>query len=314
MDQTPEQQNTTENRLRRGIGLTLSAAEKTAMKNYLLDKAKTETVSNNASLTSKVKISPFTIWLQQGAWAMAGLILIFTGTTVASTYSQPGDYLYSVKVNIYEEAVALTKFTTEDQIDYNLELMESRLLELQYLADSEYIVTDEILTQVHNEIEELTDDSFNTLAQSSDINDPSPEVSIDYLSDLTSLAKAQEIVVDNDDTLTPIKERMAKTRKNTNKNLEIAVNSFIEKSGTSTAADYLSESLTEVSQNIMNISPTTDSFVETEQSIHDAEEALVDGELSEAIISVLEAKQSINIGEYLDKKSASAEKISTSTE
>ena len=81
--------------------------------------------------------SPFSTYfslLQKRSFvALAGAVLMFSGTVYASANSLPGDFLYGVKVDVIEPLNLALKFSEESKQKYKVLLLEKRIAEIEIL-------------------------------------------------------------------------------------------------------------------------------------------------------------------------------------
>lgn len=91
--------------------------------------------------------SPFTAWLRTPVVAGLALMVIAGGaTTLAAQGSLPGDTLYPVKVGVLEPARGLFALTPESQVAWNVARTETRLVEVEKLAEKGTLTPEEDAT------------------------------------------------------------------------------------------------------------------------------------------------------------------------
>lgn len=279
--------------LKSGAHITLSNDEKAEMKLALLSHA-TQTLQYEKR---KGHMSWHRLLFPTVA-TFASLLIMFVGTGYASTHSLPGETLYGVKVHMIEEIVALTKIDSNELVTYDIVRMETRLLELQQLSKTSEITGKNTLDDIHKQITKHTNhatllllDSFNT--------EITPEQKVEYLSDLASVTKAQENIIDTNSEFLQLQERMNETRNKSISSLEKGVENYVEGTTENDTLEYLSDVMTEISDDIQDTKPEISVQQEVGESLLNASEKLTSGDEEEALLSTLEAQQTLDIHEYL---------------
>ena len=101
------------------------------------------------------------VWNWQQRWAtvaaaIIAILLIGGGTVTASANSLPGDMLYSVKIAT-ENVREFFTFSDEAKANLYIELAERRVTEVELLIESERVVTESVLNEMHTETERAID-------------------------------------------------------------------------------------------------------------------------------------------------------------
>lgn len=283
-----------ENLLMSGGKLSLSTHEKTSIKSTLLKHAQQTLKYERGPIPS-----PWTSWVLRGSVSLASLLAVFVGTAYASQGSLPGEPLYAMKVHIVEEMIAFTKTEPNEHVAYDISLMETRLTELQALADQSETPTQEDLAALTDQIGEHVADITTTLETTKTSKMPHEE-KIKVLSKLSGITKAQAKITKDEKDLSVISETVQDTQETTSDSLNSAVEDFADEQTAELVNDYLSDQIAVVSDQI-NASTTDENTRDSaEQHLHDADESLIDGDTTDALVSVLEAQQTIAIDTYLD--------------
>lgn len=289
--------NDIENLLMSKKKLTLSAQEKSTIKSVLLKRA-----SETLKYEGRAILSPWTSWVMRGSVSFATLLIVFVGTAYASQDSIPGETLYAMKVHVFEEMIALTKVTPQDRVAYDTTLMEARLDELQVLTLQEEVPQSEDLVTVAEQISEHVTHITYTL-ETAKTSTMSHEEKIQALAKVSGVARAQSKVTQKETRLTAISETVTDSQESATDALSSAVEGFIEEESAEVVGDYLHGQITEVGERV-NANTTRDATRDSaERHLYDVNEALIDGDTAEALISILEAQEVISVDTYLDEES-----------
>jgi hypothetical protein len=286
--------NDMEQLLMSGKNLSLSSHEKASIKSALL-----EHISQSLKHEKQPIPSPWTSWVLRGSVAFASLLIMFIGTTYASQDSLPGEPLYVMKIHVFEEMVALTKIQPSEHLAYDLSLMETRLKELQTITNQSEIHSPEDLTAVSTQIVAHVTDITKLLETVNESEIPETD-KITALSTLSSITKAQAKVIKNESELSSITEITINTQEITSDILNSAIQDFTADQPIESVNEYLSEQLTTISQQL-HASTTNETARDTAgQHLQNVDEALISGNTTAALISILEAQQTIESEEYLE--------------
>lgn len=277
-----------------GKKLTLSTDERSSIKSTLLAHA-TQTLQHEKRSIP----SPWTSWVLRGSVSFASLLIVFVGTAYASQDSLPGEPLYAMKVHVVEEMIALTKIEPSERVAYDISLMETRLTELKALADQSETPAQEDLTALTDQIGEHITDIAITLDTTNTSEMPHEE-KIKALSKISGIAKAQAKITKNEEDLSVISETVQDTQDSASDSLNSAVQDFANDQPAESVNEYLSDQITVVSEQISASTTDENTRDSAEQHLHDVDESLIDGNTTDALVSVLEAQQTIAVDAYLD--------------
>lgn len=293
-----------ENMLMGGKKLRLDDAEKATVKSVLLQHAK-ESMLHDQQPT----LSPWSAWVMRGSVSIASFLLVFVGVVYASQDSLPGESLYVMKVHVLEEMTALTKVSPEEKVAYDTLLMEKRLEELQQLLETEKAPEPETLEIVAEQIDEHITHATEVLEESP-VGVLPHESKIHALSKLNGITKAQSKVARQEEKLAPIAISLEATNDSMSETLVSVVEDFVSEGAPEEVRTYLSQQIADVGEQVQ--ASTTDEVVRdiAERHLHDVREALTDGDAGEALISVLEAREVIDVDVYLETGEASTSTIS----
>lgn len=290
-----------ENLLMSGKKLQLEESEKATVKSMLLQHAQKSIQYERKSIPS-----PWSSWVMRGSVSVASLLLIFVGTAYASQDSLPGEPLYAMKVHVVEEMVALTKVTPDEKVAYDTVLMEKRLSELQQLIEIEETPEPEVLEAVADQIDEH-------IAHVTEVIDTTPEnefpheSKIDALTKLSGISKAQSKIAKHEKKLATIVSSLEGSDTTASESLVSTVEEFVNEGTPEEVNSYLSEQITDVGEQVQ--ASTTDETVRdtAERHLNDVNEALTDGDTGEALISILEAQEVIDVEAYLEQSIETSE-------
>ncbi len=292
MNQLPEHMknnfNTTEDLLEKGKNIRLSAIEREEMKSTLLSYAQFHTPKQHP------KESPFSlssIWMRSLASASLAVVL-FIGTNFASADSLPGELLYPVKTNILEELVAATKLSPEDKLTYQHERFETRLLEIQTLAE-QLSLTETALNDSHVELRELVDELAVLLKEENEVDDL---YTLELVGDISAMNMVIETIVLENAT----QEQRADFENNSDSAeamYDEEVTSLLT-TDNETIEQYISTQLIEISIELAENDLQTDTTAQVNEYVEDAETSLQDQDYQDVVNLVTEAVQLIVTEEY----------------
>lgn len=284
--------NEIEQLLMSGKKLSLSSHEKASIKSALLEHA-----SQSLKYENRPIPSPWTSWVLRGSVSFASLLIMFVGTAYASQDSLPGEPLYAMKVHIVEEMIALTKIAPEERVAYDIHLMENRLEEIKEIVNQDSDTMPDNLVYLTDQVDEHVTDVITTLEET-DSEIISYEDKIEVLKKLSGVAKAQVEIAKETTESTETLEALDETQESTTDAINNTVEEFIAEESTESVNEYLSDQITDVGEYV-SASTTNESERDfAEYHLLDVNEALVDGDTKEAIISILEAQQTIEANNY----------------
>ncbi len=292
--------NEIEQLLMSGKKLSLSSHEKASIKSALLEHASQSLKQENRAVPS-----PWTPWVLRGSASFASLLIMFVGTAYASQDSLPGEPLYAMKVHVVEEMIALTKIAPEERVAYDIHLMENRLEEIKEIVNQDSDTMPENLVYLTDQVDEHVTDVITTLEET-DSEIISYEDKIEVLKKLSGVAKAQVEIAKETTESTETLEALDETQESTIDAINNTVEEFIAEESTESVNEYLSDQITDVGEYV-SASTTNESERDfAEYHLLDVHEALVDGDTKEAIISILEAQQTIEANNYKSDEAGSS--------
>ncbi len=227
---------------------------------------------------------------------LLGVVLTLASLFFLSQNSLPGQRLYRFKTDVAEEAIALTKRSAVAKNEYAVSRIERRLSELKALAIDDSTTTPDVLTTVATLTDTHAQLVLGTLTSSDTL---SPEQKIDTLSTLSNVTRAQETLVDSAEELTPIHEATSELEQAAAQALSANIENFASTSAPEAVRTYIGNQLSIVSTDISKVANGSRAQNLTIQRISDANESIVDGNMTDALTYILKARQAIAVDAYL---------------
>jgi len=278
--------------MRSGKTVQLSSEAKDGIKAQLLARARRSYVG-----TPKPAVPSWRYPALRFSLGFALVVLLAGGTVSTAQQSLPGEPLYALKVQVLEDVVHFTKFDPKEKSAYQIELMETRFKELKALAQDTQDI--ETLNLVSDQIEEHIDSMERTISIADD-SEFSHEEKIKMLQKITTLAKAQAVLVRNDDSLDSIASDTESHHQDAVDVLVSEVEDFVVDTSKEAVADFLNSGLAEMDDLLYASSTDAQSREDIAGHLFDASESLEEGDTEEAVFSILEAQQVIAVDEYLE--------------
>jgi len=113
------------------------------------------------------------------------------------------------------------------------------------------------------------------------------------------LTKASETLAETSEELSPITQSLEEIRRNTNASLELAVVEYASSTSPEEAAEYIIAEIEQIAAKLDAIAPGSDAARLTTARVNDANEAIADGNIADAILFILRAEEAIAVDEYL---------------
>jgi len=249
-------------------------------------------------------ISRYTMWVRAHitpmvAYTTLGVVALLIGITAVLGYvsygSLPGNKLYPVKVHVAENAIALTKLTSDARVAWSLQQMEARLNELVYIERDIATTSPETLASFANIVDGQSTSAIKTIEKSS----LALESKVDALARLSTLAHAQDTLADSAEELTSIADTLQGTRKNVDDALDAQITFFIDAGDQEAINSYLSFHIEKVSQELPQIANGSDAQRRAITQIQETLDAIAANDTKEAITSLLKTERAIAIDGYL---------------
>jgi len=175
--------------------------------------------------------------------------------------------------------------------------MENRLEEIKEIVSQDLDTTPEDLVYLTDQVHEHVTDVITTLEET-DSESISYEDKIEVLKKLSGVIKAQVEIAKEITESTEMLEVINETQEATTDAINDTVEDFVSEESVEFVNEYLSDQITEVGEYVS--ASTTKKFERDSVEYHllDVDEALVDSDTKEAIISILEVQQTIEANNY----------------
>lgn len=275
--------------------LVMSSHEKASIKVALMSHA----ASTLKHETRAVRTS-WMVWGFRGSVSLASLFIVFAGTAYASQDSLPGETLYTMKVHVVEEMVAFTKITADERVAYDIRLMENRLHEIKEVAKQGVTTPHVDMAVFTDQIEEHVRDVTTVLAEA-ESEHITHEDRINVFAKLSGVTQAQARIAKGAPELEEVSQVLEETQEFTAQAMTAAVDDFIEDESAEVVNEYLSDQITDVGEYV-NASTTNELLRDTaERHLYNVDEALSEGDITEAIVSILQAQEVATVEEYIEE-------------
>jgi hypothetical protein len=284
-----------ENLLREVKKLSLTTDEKLSIKSMLITQATKSLQYENKKQSNKFS---WGWWVTRGSMAFASLVLVFASTAYVAQGSLPGEPLYAMKIHVVEEMIAFTKSDPQTKIAYDLELIEIRFAELKVINEQGKVPKPEMVATVANQIHKHATDATNVISNTDSLK-LSHEKKIEALSKMTTIVDSQAKTVNYEKESSDITEISSTVLETIPDVVSVVIEDFVTTNSVETVGDYLSKQIDMVGEQLTVSSVSEEVRDLAGQHLYNVHEALIDGDLSSAILSVFEAQQEIQTGEYL---------------
>ena len=278
----------TEEILKKGKNVSLSASEREEMKALLLSYA---TYHRVKEAPAERKTFWFSVWTRGFAPASLALVLFFS-TSYASTTSLPGDLLYPVKTNLIEELTAATKLTPISQLEYQHHRYETRLIELHTLSEQGKL-SNAALKDYQIELLELSEEIEQLLDGEDKIDDL---ITAELVGDMLAMGNATEVVVRGSTTAEQRDDFEAIT--DTLEEIHTAEITDLLETSTSTIETFIQTQLSEISDELAEDDLNNTTTLQIENYLEDAEVSLQASDYSDVVTQVVDAFNLILTNEY----------------
>lgn len=277
--------------LKREKGMTLSSREHESIRSVLLEHAE-------KSLSyERPTVSPWNAFFKACVPALA-FVCVLGGAAYMSEDSLPGEPLYAVKVKMVEETVHLSKFDPQERAEYELSLMQSRFEELRSLAESDEDIDQDSLAEVAEQIDEHIATIKETIMDS-DLSEISHEERVNMLVELNAYAKAQTEIIEEDAAFEGIAEDLDMSEEVSSASLAAAIEEF-SAAAPEGFTEYLGDQIARVSEDLTASTTAEEVRDAAEAHLLIGNESLKKGNAVDALISIIEAKQVIEVNEHLE--------------
>lgn len=224
------------------------------------------------------------------------VLVIIVGVGYQSLNSLPGDKFYPVKVGFVEPTIRLTKLTSDDRSNYDINRMKARLDEMKVLMRDDATTTPETLETMGRLIDSYTNDALDALNSDSSL---SYEERIIIMSELSNVSQAEETLAKTFPEFEPMRDLLGESQGKITDSLESLIETFASTSPSEDVNAFLSAQINEVSEAIKEVAQGSNAQKQAISRINNANEDIIDGKTSNAIVWLVRAKQSIAVDQYL---------------
>jgi len=243
-------------------------------------------IQNQPAHELKVRVpSPYYRYLQFASVGLASVMFLFVGSAYASLSALPGEPLYSMKVHVTEEMIALTKISPEASFAYSIERLELRASELNTIQAQGVEISAEVAAVVASEVADEV-----AVLESISSNEQIPDTSEQYL---TQLAKAKHVIEEQAIALTGIQvspevQSITESQEIIDATLVAAVEEYVDTTASSTVTTFVAEQVATIDDVLL--STTTPEHVKSEGSavLEDMYASLEAEDLSDAVLKTFD--------------------------
>jgi len=230
------------------------------------------------------------------AVGIAVLCVLFALIVSFSLTSLPGDALYGVKTGIAERAISLTKVSDTARLSYDIARMETRLHELQMLAEDSRTIKPDALSSVAS----LIDGHSKVATTRIDVSDMTLEERIDTLLRLATVIKAQETLAEQTDELKMLSDDVDGAKETADDALRKAVDAFARTENVDEFRAYVGTQIEAVALGLTSVAPGSDAArFATARAERALESLLAVGDLATALQDILRAREALSVDAYL---------------
>jgi hypothetical protein len=226
---------------------------------------------------------------------IAAFGVLCIGLTLLATYASkqlPGESLYAFKTSVVEETIAFTKLSAAQKIAYNTKRLETRMAELTALSRDQSSTTPDVLATVATLSDAHASAALSALAAAQ--KNPTAE-HIDTLAALSTITKSEVTLADATSEFETITDSLENTDRNVNSFLKSSIGAFASSSPTDVVYAYIDAHIRAVSTESSQVAPGSTAAATIIRRISDTNEAITDGDMAEAINSIIKARQAIAI-------------------
>lgn len=224
------------------------------------------------------------------------VVLSIVGFIFAVQLSLPGEALYTIKVNTFENGVEALHLSVKDKAQYQITLMQHRLAEVKTLS-TKANVSEKAITEFIDQTTKHTNTFDALIAKSIDSAFSKTDV-LHTINEFSSVTSAIEAVSENNLKLISIGDSVEENRQDMVRLYKDKVTSFVQTETQQTTVEYLKAELTEVKNGLSdkNLSKKTVNLVEN--YLDRITGALAKNSLDRAIIAAGEAQRFIKMEKY----------------
>ncbi len=231
------------------------------------------------------------LYVLMGIGVLVVLLLVFAFITFRAL---PGQSLYGVKTKVFEPIAHAVRVTPGMQAAYSAHVLERRLRELQALSTDTATSTPEALNVFAALVQKEVRRADDSLGASS----MSPESALDLHLKILSATDANQTLTRSNAEFAPVEEMIEDARGDAYRAFNGAVHDFASTSPEA-AGSYVGEQLRLLEGEITTIARGSDAEVRALARLSDAQDAISEGNVGDALVFVLRARQAIAVDRYL---------------
>lgn len=225
--------------------------------------------------------------------AFVVILVLLLGVSLVSYRALPGESLYGFKTRIVEPTAHVVRFTPRMQASHSIDVLERRLKELEALQNDSATSTPETLGNFAWLVQREVDRANSALLRSG-----SPEKALDLHLKILSTADAHQTIVRSSEEFWSVEETIEDARGNAYRGLETTARNFASTSAEA-AGSYLGDQLRVLEAELGSVASGSDAETRATARLSDAQDAIAQGDLGDAIVFVLRARQAIAVDQYL---------------
>lgn len=204
--------------------------------------------------------------------------------------STPGSLLYSARTAYVEPFFLKLRFTDSMRVSYNNTLLESRLNEMLALSQDTATTTEVVAYGMTQSVSAEAQQVTKIIESSSSLN---PEEKINLLAHTYTVTNAMETLADTVPEFQPVEDALTSVRRDVSTSLRATIGLFASSSSPEDVVKFTNALLSEVSNEMKFVTHGSTAERQSNARLSDARDAIVDGDMSDAIWSLIRAKEAI---------------------
>jgi hypothetical protein len=223
------------------------------------------------------------------------LVLVGVGAYVAMQ-SLPGSKLYSVRTAYVEPFFSKLRFTDSMRASYGVSLLENRLNEMVTLSEDTATTTEVV---AYNMTLSAATESQRVISEVESSTSLSPEEKITLLSRAFTITNSMETLAGTVPEFQSVEDALTDVRRDVSTSLRTSIGTFASSSSPENVVAYTNSLLTEVSNEMKFVTHGSTAERQSNARLSDARDAIVDGDMGDAMWSLIRAKEAITRDKFL---------------